>query len=573
MRKLKLLFYFSFFIFHFSFAQSWLWGKNGVGNLKSIYANISVAGDKFGNAYMGGEYNTTVIFYPDTLNYYYHNAFLVKYDSSGNVLWAKQPTAITSSSSFGYADATDTFRNIFTTGCFFDGNLAFGTDTLKVNTGIYNVFLAKYNSSGQVLWARQSTGNNNWYYQYDVAADIAGDAFITGYYEDTLKFGAYTLHSFYNTLDGMFLVKYDSAGNLLWATCSGGTGNIRGYGVAADSSGNSYVTGIFANTVSFGYDTLKSPGRQQIFLVKYDQGGNVLWANQTSGLVGWSLTVTTDISGNAYVSGYFADTLMFGSVTLIGSSTGYNFFIASYDANGNVRWAKQSLGNGGWQGTKLCSDANAHIYLTGSTDNPAGAFDTLIYDGHTLTTYGKYSASFLLEVDSWGNYICGSLLANGFGNSNSLSGCSADPSGKYIYQTGIQSSDSIYFDRDTIYSTREAPYIARWTGCGNNTETYASSTSSTPYLSLFPNPNNGQFTIQNVGVQNFVPTTIEIYNVLGEKVYTAASPQTSRNQFGIGSKGALMAVNIGNQPNGIYLYRVLQEDGSLIGEGKVIIEK
>ena len=561
MKNIKLFLFFSLFIFHFSFAQSWLWGKNGEGNLKSIYANISVAGDKYGNAYMGGEYNTTVIFYPDTLNYYYHNAFLVKYDSSGSVLWAKQPTAITSSSSFGYADASDTFGNIFTAGCFFDGNLAFGTDTLKVNTGIYNVFLAKYNSSGQVLWARQSTGNNNWYYQYDVAADLAGDAFVTGYYEDTLKFGAYTLHSFYNTLNGMFLVKYDSAGNLLWATCSGGTGNMSGYGVSADRLGNSFVTGIFANTVSLGSDTLKSPGRQQIFLVKYDNGGNVLWARQSAGDVGWALTVTTDIAGNAYVSGYFADTLKFGTFTLIGSSTEYNFFIASYDANGNVRWAKQSLGNGGWQGTKLSVDAQAHIYLTGSTDNPAGAFDTLIYEGHTLTTYGKYSASFLLEVDSLGNYICGSLLANGFGNSNSLSGCAADPSGKYIYQTGIESGDSLYFDEDTINAPRAAPYITRWQKCVRTETGVNKIILSTSSVSIFPNPNNGSFKIQTAGAQNFVPATIEIYNVLGEKVYS---------QFNIHNSPLTIDLK---QPSGIYLYRVVSEDGSLIGQGKVIIEK
>jgi len=78
-------------------------------------------------------------------------------------------------------------------------------------------------------------------------------------------------------------------------------------------------------------------------------------------------------------------------------------------------------------------------------------------------------------------------------------------------------------------------------------------------VSVYPNPNNGQFTLSlsnNTGNCN-----VEIYNVLGEKVYTETLPQSQSN------------INLTEQPNGVYLYRVLAKNGQLIGEGKVILQR
>ena len=87
-------------------------------------------------------------------------------------------------------------------------------------------------------------------------------------------------------------------------------------------------------------------------------------------------------------------------------------------------------------------------------------------------------------------------------------------------------------------------------------------------ISLYPNPNNGVFTIQIVGVQNLVPSTIEIYNILGEKVYSK-SPEHSGS---LANSQGLITIDL-NQPNGMYLYRVISTNGDLVGEGKLIINK
>jgi hypothetical protein len=101
-------------------------------------------------------------------------------------------------------------------------------------------------------------------------------------------------------------------------------------------------------------------------------------------------------------------------------------------------------------------------------------------------------------------------------------------------------------------------YSKQWTGIENiNTQG--------TQLIAEPNPANGKFTIQIVNgeLKMINETQVVIYNSLGEKVYS--SPFTIHNsQF---------TINLSNQPNGIYFYRALSDNGELLGEGKVLIER
>ncbi len=79
-------------------------------------------------------------------------------------------------------------------------------------------------------------------------------------------------------------------------------------------------------------------------------------------------------------------------------------------------------------------------------------------------------------------------------------------------------------------------------------------------VKVYPDPNNGKFTIQFVGAQRIVSSYIEIYNVLGEKVLT-------------GTLQGNNSIDISSQPDGMYFYRVISESATLVGEGKIEIEK
>ncbi len=84
----------------------------------------------------------------------------------------------------------------------------------------------------------------------------------------------------------MFVVKYDASGNVVWAKSAGGTSNDIGNGIAVDASGNSYVTGYFVSpTITFSTTTLTnaSSGTSDMFVVKYDASGNVVWARSAGG--------------------------------------------------------------------------------------------------------------------------------------------------------------------------------------------------------------------------------------------------------------------------------------------------
>ncbi len=372
---MKKLFYFLLLILSssFSFGQSWLWGEQGKVSLKANGYASPVATDKNGNAYITGQYSNTIIFGNDTLSDVNDDAFLIKYNPAGSVLWARQ-IINSSDQSFGTAVATDKAGNIYITG-FFSGNAMAGTFLLTGNNNpaMTDAFLVKYNSNGTVLWAKQSKSAKGYSYgeALSVATDKMGNVFITGYFIDSISFGGITLRTSFtsNTVNDVFLVKYDSNGNVLWARQSEVPSAApiisSGTSVATDNSGNAYITGYFTATLSFAATTLIShSGEDCGFITKYSSSGNMIWAKQSGYTAGSSCTsnsIITDQSDNPYITGYFNRTASFDSYALHSTTT--SVFLSKYDTNGNAIWAKQSTP--GWEGTGLASDDNKHIYMAG----------------------------------------------------------------------------------------------------------------------------------------------------------------------------------------------------------------
>ena len=118
-------------------------------------------------------------------------------------------------------------------------------------------------------------------------------------------------------------------GNLLWAKNAGGTSDDIGYDIAVDASGNSYVTGGFEGTATFGSNTLISNGYYDIFIAKLDSSGNWLWVKNAGGTnTDGGCSIAVDASRNSYVTGYFEGTSTagstFGNITIYGSGTVLN---------------------------------------------------------------------------------------------------------------------------------------------------------------------------------------------------------------------------------------------------------
>lgn len=575
MKKLILL----FFAFHFSFsiinAQSWLWGRQGTGDIKANAYGGTVATDKQGNAYMTSDYETTITFGTYTLNNYYDGMYLVKYNSAGVVQWAIQPIQ-KSSLDYSYSTniASDIKGNVFITGLFGD-TVNFNGNTLIGQPNLYGtIFLAKYNSNGKGLWAVKSSNIINEAHPIAVATDTAGNVFLSGYFKDTVTFGPYILKTGMN--DCVFLVKYDSNGNLLWARQSNlPSVQSAAYSnsVATDKTGNAYLTGFFSDTVTFGAYSLNFGNAvyDVTFLVKYDPNGNVLWAKQSlrnsihSAADAYS--VATDGTGSAYISGVFYDTIKFGSYILKCKSINKygQLFLAKYDNNGNVVWAEESSGgsvNDGYSFTRLSSDSNNHIYMLFETDS------VFVFGGKTFNIPNGIHPYLCTAIfNDSGKATCGSVMVKP--NNKGNNGFAVDPSGQYIYTSGSVFEDTLIFGNDTLMWMLGSaqPYLARWKPCSLDDASVSNLIPNSANVILYPNPNNGLFTLSlshsNLASYQMESQTIEIYNILGAKVYMAMLKPVQHD----------CNIDLSSQSNGIYFYRVIGTNRELTGEGKLIIQK
>jgi gliding motility-associated-like protein len=348
-------------------------------------------------------------------------------------LWARD--AKQANGAEGCAIATDLLGNVYATGSFGPPSIIFGTDTLR-NTGNMNVFLVKYDGLGNLIWAKSAGGGgsgSNADVSEGIATDISGNVYITGFFQaPTITFGTITLTN--SGGQNIFIVKYDANGNVLWAQNPPGNSNDLGSGIATDISGNVYLTGWFSShTLAFGSYTLTNAGNQNVFLAKYDPSGNVQWAKSAGGTMFDSgFSVNTDQSGGVYVSGFIrSPASSFGAYVLANSGI-QNVFLAKYDASGNVLWAKSGGGAGTDYGLSAVTDAAGNTYFTGWFNSPV-----LTFGSQALTNMGADDA-FLVKYDATGNVI----WAQSFGGPLVDHGYSLvkDRSGNIILSGGYNSS-------------------------------------------------------------------------------------------------------------------------------------
>ena len=285
--------------------------------------------------------------------------------------------------------------NIYVTGNF-KRTGTFG-NTNVISIGDNDVFVAKFNSEGLLLWVR-TAGSLAGDIATDISLDPSGNALITGYYFDTINFGGNILTS--SGSSDVFVAKYSPSGTVLWVKKVGGSGLDLVNSVDADASGNVYLGGSFSGSCTFfgvSNITLNSAGGDDGFVAKLDASGNVLWAKSIQGS---AIQKSNDvlISGtDLYVLGTFENTTDFGnSISLSSGAGNVDIFIAKYNLSGVCQAATGFGGAGTDEASRLAKDNNSNIWACGAI------YQNATIGSFILTSAGNYDAFFVKLNNSLG---------------------------------------------------------------------------------------------------------------------------------------------------------------------------
>jgi len=292
--------------------------------------------------------------------------FLIRYTNEGQLQWGRAIDGGALKEARSIAIAGD--GSIFLSG-FFQGQLIFGTDTTLLANGETDFFLAKFTASGQLLWALNCGGQRD---TRGVALAIdhaSGDVVATGFYNKEAQFGSQTLVA--NTSDkDVFVARFNTQGQVLWARRAGGVHDDQVSGVAIDSQGDIYLTGYFIGVINLaeGFSIQSQNGIPDFYLIRYAPDGTPLLARSMgSALQEQSSDIV--VHGEAIVvSGYFEGNLNIDGAS-ISAGAGFRGFLATFSTELLLYHLKAISGTGNNTVSALAANTSGQLWLAGSFQN------------------------------------------------------------------------------------------------------------------------------------------------------------------------------------------------------------
>ncbi|HXC04185.1 MAG TPA: hypothetical protein VNZ86_05490, partial [Bacteroidia bacterium] len=201
--------------------------------------------------------------------------------------WAKTAVVQTNQSSFANAVTGDAQGNAYVTGSFYSPTIRFDTTTLYNNSpNGFDLFLVKYRPNGSVAWARSFGGSGN-DEGYGITLDAQKHIYICGAYDSPVfQLGTASFSNAGGS--DLFLAKLDSMGHVIWARNAGGSGNDLCNSICVDAQNRPCIAGSFNSPfLSLGSTTLTDTTSQtQPLIARYDANGTLLWAHTAAGTGG-----------------------------------------------------------------------------------------------------------------------------------------------------------------------------------------------------------------------------------------------------------------------------------------------
>ena len=398
----------------------------------------AIAVDSAGNVYITGDTQSTEASFPVTVgpdltfNEGFTDPFVAKVNAAGTGLVY---AGYIGGSGFdrGRGIAVDSAGNAYVTGVTQSTEASFpvtvGPD-LTFNGGT-DAFVAKVNASGTALVYAGYIGGSGFEDAFGIALDSADNAYVTGSVGSTEASFPVTVGPdlTFNGNGDTFVAKVNAAGTgLIYAGYIGGSFFDQGFGIAVDSAGNAYVTGLTASTeasfpVTVGPD-LTFNGAEDTFVAKVNAAGTGL---VYAGYIGGSdldqgFGIAVDSAGNAYIAGVTQSTEASFPVTVGPDLTFNGFgdaFVAKVNATGTgLVYAGYIGGSFFDQGFGIAVDSAGNAYVTGATQSTEASFPVTV--GPDLTFNGAVDA-FVAKVNTAGTglvyagYIGGSFFDRGDG--------------------------------------------------------------------------------------------------------------------------------------------------------------
>ena len=339
----------------------------------------SVAVDASGNVYVAGTVRGNSNFGLQEITAVNNDIFLAKYNATGNLLWVKQAGGAGEDAASSVV--LDASGNVYISGSF--RNTA-NFDSLTVtSSGSDDGFIAKYSSSGNPIWAR-SFGSDSQDVVNTMAIDGLGNIYVGGYHSGNTGFSNSTVTLTTNGKSDLIAAKYNSNGDLIWARGGGSNGYDFGFGIGTDGNGNVFICGEIKGTGTFGTQTSGFAGATDAILVKYNASG-VAQSATNYGSTGddKAMSLDVDASGIVYMAGIFSGTVAFGSSNLVCVGVTDGYLVKINGVNGAIQWVKQQGGISQDAATGVDIGSNGEIYVTGTFGGTSN------FDAQSLTSTGN----------------------------------------------------------------------------------------------------------------------------------------------------------------------------------------
>ena len=323
-------------LFSFDNQGNYEWNVSWGGDFVDYAYDIAI--DSYDDIYVAGKYDNTSVYA------WGGNAFVIKFDTlgnyMGNITWGG------SSDDGAQSIAIDSEDNFYITGA---------TQSFKID-GDWDIFIAKYNRSLNLIWSKVIPGGGKGNMGHDLVLDDNNNLYLVG--------NNVTYPSGSATYD-VFIAKYNSAGMQVWNRTWGTSDDEEAYSIALDSQNNIYISGIIGFK-GIGSDT-------NVSLVKFDNFGNEIW-NAT-----WDRDLSDSFDAGYGISIDSKD-FIYISGTTESEPSELNSTLFKYNSSGNLIWMEE-WGGGSWDiGYDVYIDETLdNIYLTGYTSSFSSGGDADIF--------------------------------------------------------------------------------------------------------------------------------------------------------------------------------------------------